>query len=250
LSGVQNFRDFGGYRAQHGPIRTGRLFRSAHLAGATEADLQQLQGLNLCLVVDLRRPAERTRDVTRLPAEFGGLVMDTDAGLAAHAPHLAFADKDVQPAVALEVMQDFYRKAPFDAATTELGRRYFPALAEAEGAVLVHCAAGKDRTGLLVALTHAALGVHRDDIFADYLLTNAVMRLDARLPELTRTMTQLYGREIPEAVVRAFLRVEEAYLAAAFAAIGEAFGGPERYLVEHLNLTPATLRRIEARLIL
>ena len=61
-------------------------------------------------------------------------------------------------------------------------RRYFQALAAAEGPVLIHCAAGKDRTGILAALTHHLVGVHADDIVADYLLTNDLLAIDRRIP--------------------------------------------------------------------
>ena len=74
------------------------------------------------------------------------------------------------------ISTNYYRDAPFQDRHIDLFRRYFQALAEAEGPVLIHCAAGKDRTGLLAALTHHLMGVERDDIFADYLLTNALAR--------------------------------------------------------------------------
>ncbi len=249
LQGVQNFRDFGGYRCADGALPFGRLYRSGHLGKATDADVVHLGGLGLCLVTDLRKPSERARDVSRLHPEFRGALLTSDLGPASHAPHMAFLEGDVTPDLALRVMRDFYRDAPFDEALTDLGRRWFPALAAAEGAALVHCAAGKDRTGVLVALTHAALGVHRDDVVADYMLTNDAVKLEQRLPELTRVMNQLYERDLPEAVIRNFLFVEPAYIESAFDAIEQAHGTVDRYLAEHLGVDGGVRERIAQRLL-
>jgi protein-tyrosine phosphatase len=57
--------------------------------------------------------------------------------------------------------------------------------------VLIHCAAGKDRTGMLAALTHHLLGVSRDDLLADYLLTNTAVDLEARAPGIARAAAEI-----------------------------------------------------------
>ena len=68
-------------------------------------------------------------------------------------------------------------------------------------AVLVHCAAGKDRTGILAALTHHVAGVHPDDITADYLLTNDPERLARRLPQVKDAIHEISGRVPDDAAV-------------------------------------------------
>ena len=65
LEGVRNFRDFGGYAARGGQLKRAKLYRSAHHADATEADLQTIAGLGVSLVVNLLRPAERDRFPSR-----------------------------------------------------------------------------------------------------------------------------------------------------------------------------------------
>ena len=67
LSGVRNFRDFGGYETPHGRVRTGRLFRSGHYHEATDEDLAFLNGLGVGFHVDLRRPDERDRQPNKWP---------------------------------------------------------------------------------------------------------------------------------------------------------------------------------------
>ena len=87
---------------------------------------------------------------------------------------------DLSEAAFRGYLLDYYTAAPFAPRHLDLFSRYFRALAEAEGPVLIHCAAGKDRTGVLAALTHSLAGVHRDDMLADYLLTNDPVRMAAR----------------------------------------------------------------------
>lgn len=67
-----------------------------------------------------------------------------------------------------EFMATNYVEMPFDIRSVTLFRRYFETLASGNGAMLIHCAAGKDRTGILAWLTHRALGVHRDDALEDF----------------------------------------------------------------------------------
>ena len=78
FDGLTNFRDFGGYRAGTGRLATGRLFRSASHALATERDLERLAGMGITTVVDLRRPTERERQPSRRWSGFQGLVVEND----------------------------------------------------------------------------------------------------------------------------------------------------------------------------
>jgi protein-tyrosine phosphatase len=79
-------------------------------------------------------------------------------------------------------MTALYGEMPFAPSHLDLFAQYFQVLAESDRPVLIHCAAGKDRTGMLAALTHHLLGVSRDDLLADYLLTNVAVDLEGRAP--------------------------------------------------------------------
>src|SRR5207248_694977 len=136
-------------------------------------------------------------------------------------------------------MTDYYRKAPFDERHVDLFSRYFAALAELDGPMLIHCAAGKDRTGLLAALTHHVAGVHPDDIAADYLLTNDPARMAQRLPMVMQYIEEISGRTPDAAAVLTVMGVEATYLEAAFGEIEARFGGPDAYLERVLGVTPA-----------
>src|SRR5690606_20696213 len=121
-------------------------------------------------VVDLRRSSERAKQPDRLPQGWAGRMVTTDLGGEGEAPHIQFLK--TQPLTedsGRRYMGQTYERMPFEPSHVALFRDYFDALASSNEAVLVHCAAGKDRTGLLVALTHSLMGVHDVDLMADYL---------------------------------------------------------------------------------
>ena len=169
--GLSNFRDWGGYRlANGGTMARGRLFRSAAPGAVSTRSADVLSRHGIGSVVDLRGTAER-----------GGLNALSALGLTVtHAtvePKMSPPLHDVIAAVTAtreavrDVMIDVYRA--FAGPAAEQFGAAFMAIAEAPGPVLVHCTAGKDRTGFLVAVLQRALGVNEDDIRAEFLATNA-----------------------------------------------------------------------------
>jgi protein tyrosine/serine phosphatase len=248
---IENFRDYGDYATVGGArLAPGRLLRSGHHARASEADLERLAALELGTVVDLRRASERAAQPSRRPLGFTGRVIESGDTDTADAPHITLLKTtDLTEETVRAFMLDTYRGLPFDPRHVELFSAYFEALAEGEGAVLIHCAAGKDRTGFLAALTHLALGVHQDDVLEDYLLTNMAVRLEARIPEIAEVIQKTYGRKPSLGAVRAFLGVEPAFLEAAMAEIEARHGGVEGYLSDLLGVDAARRRLIERRLV-
>lgn len=252
LEGVENFRDYGGYAgADSRRLARGRLYRSAHHARATDADLERMAGLKVAVIVDLRRGSERARDPSCRHAAFAGTVIDNDLGDEGTAPHLAFlAAGEMTEAAAFAFMVSEYERLPFEERHLDLFRRYFEALAQAgPGAVLIHCAAGKDRTGLLAALTHHVAGVHPDEAMADYLLTNAASRIDARASKTADALAETFGRRFDEAAVRRFMGVEAEYLHTARRVIDEKYGSMDAYLEQALGLDADRRARVEAHLL-
>jgi len=250
LEGVENFRDYGGYASRHGGrIATGRLFRSAHHGAATAADLAALADLDLACVVDLRRPRERDMQPSRRPEAFRARLVQCDLGDQAEAPHVAFLrETDLSPASVRAFFMDYYAKAPFEPRHLDLFARYFAALSEIDGPVLIHCTAGKDRTGLLAALTHRVLGAHADDVAADFLLTNRAARVEARAPMIAQALEAQLGKTPSDVAVRAFLGVDADYLEAAFQAIEARHGTADAYLAS-LGVDDAAAARLRDRLL-
>lgn len=251
FEGIDNFRDFGGYAAGGGGrLKTGRLFRSGHHGRATDADLARLADLGLTLIVDLRRANERAREQARRWPGFAAQVIENDLGQETLDEWGEFIlGSDLTPASFRGYMLDYYDKAPFQRRHVDLYTRYFRALADAEGPVLVHCSAGKDRTGILCALTHHVAGVAHDDIVADYLLTNDMDRLAARLPMIRQVILENSGKTASDAALMTAMRVEAEYLDIGFAAMAAAHGSIDGYLDQVLGLDPALRGRIRERLI-
>lgn len=253
LTGVRNFRDVGGLPTTDGRrVRSGLLYRSGHLAHATEEDRAFLAGLGLHTVFDFRNAADQALegpDVTlpgvrnvNIPlsdpadgADFWRLVRDGS---------LAQLREALPDGQGEATMLATYR-ALVSTRTAEHGR-VLRALADGALPALLHCAAGKDRAGVTTAVVLLALGVERDAIVEDYLKSNAPHRRyrvrrgptaeGGRSPEVMRLLAPLFDA-----------RAE--YLHAAFAQIDEEWGGVDRYLHEGLAVTPAHRERLRQRLL-
>lgn len=252
IEGVINFRDFGGYSTSSGGrIRSGRLFRSASHGGATDAALDAMAALDIRVIVDLRRPTEREREPSRRHPDYAGQVITCDlVGDAGDDPWWTFvSSSDLSESAFRAYLTDYYAGLPFEPRYVELYSRYFRALGETDRAVLIHCTGGKDRTGILAALTHHLLQVRPEDIVADYLLTNAVPEIEKRVPVLMQKIAQGTGREPSIAAVRAAWLADEVYLLSAMESIKTAQGSVDAYLSRVLGVDANLRRRIEANLL-
>jgi len=249
LQGVENFRDFGDYAAGQGRLKRGVLFRAAHQAEATDADLETLAALGIVTLVDLRRPNERERSPSRRWTGFSAQVIDNDLGVTGVDPWLEFiTSSDLTEASVHDYMDEYYRRLPFKERHIDLFRRFFLALAEGRGPALIHCAAGKDRTGVLAALTHHIAGVADDDVIDDYLLTNDPTRFDRRGQMFMDHIAGITGRRPDEAAMRAAMGVEARYLAAAFAVIKAEHGSLDGYLEQAVGIDAATREQVRAHI--
>ena len=251
FEGIENFRDFGDYpTVGGGRLKRGRLFRSAAHTRATDADLEALAALKLSLLVDLRRKHEREKAPSRRHEGFAATVIENHRDDPSRDPWVEFIRKGpIDEASTRDYMRAYAYAAAHEPSHVELFSRYFQALAATDGAVLIHCAAGKDRTGLLAALTHHIAGVHPDDILADFLLTNQVTRTPARIAEASRAIEKASGRAPPEAAVSAAVGVDAEYLASSMGAIRERNGTTDAYIRDVLGVDEAMREAILARLL-
>jgi protein tyrosine/serine phosphatase len=250
LQRVVNFRDFGGYEtAEGGCVKRGVLFRSAHFAEASDTDVSRLNGLGVGVVVDLRRPEERAREPNRWPGESGRTVSNDEGSAEGLPPHLmALMQADITAESVAGYMFNTYRDFPFDPRHVDLYRRWFSELSTIDGAVVIHCAAGKDRTGLGCALTLHVLGVGEEAIFADYEFTNAVLDLDSRMPRIIERMEERLGRTFDPEAVRPMLGVNPDYLRAALDVIETRSGSIDSYLENVLGVGPAERSALREKL--
>lgn len=245
---VLNFRDFGGWETvEGGKVARGKLYRSAAFHDATDADIARLNEMGLRFLVDLRRPEERNHEPNRWPGDNCRVIFnDEGAAGVSLPPHLvALLHSDLSPASTRNYMMSLYQEIPFDPRLIRLYRDWFSELAEG-GAGVIHCAAGKDRTGIGCALTLIALGVDEDTVFADYEFTNAAVDLETRMPRIQARMEERLSRKLNPEALRPMLGVEVDYLRAALDAIEARYGSTLSYLDTALGVGAperASLRR-------
>ncbi len=246
LEGVNNFRDYGGYAVAGGArLKTGLLWRSAQHGDASEADLAAIDALALANVVDLRGPSEREMKPCKRGPGFAAQLWTYPEETAGLALHTEAASGVITAAEARVAMIRLYEGIAFRGNLVPMLRCYLTVLERAEGPSLIHCVAGKDRTGFAVALVQSLLGVHADDVMADYLLTNRAGRIEERIAAgVFRTMERYASHDAD--TVRALWGVEEAYLATTFAAIGEQHGTVEAYAETVLGIDSAARERLRA----
>lgn len=239
-SSIYNFRDFGGYAGAGGkPVKTGCLFRSAHLNRLSDKDLTAIGGLDIGLIVDLRHAPERKRQPSRLYDPAPQIFEYQDGPKTeGHAPHEAFIEKDLNTAAdSHRYMMNSYAARPHDKGFQKIFAQTLQHLIADKGdgreGVLVHCAAGKDRTGTLVALIQALLGVSRDDILADYMLTMQAVNIDPILKPAAANYTKIHGREINPEALRPMFGVAPEFIDIAL----EKMGPATDYAAETLSFT-------------
>ncbi|SDB49752.1 tyrosine-protein phosphatase [Belnapia rosea] len=233
LDGASNLRDLGGWQVADGRrVRHGLIYRSATLAHLTERDVSTIAALGLRTVCDLRGVDEAAHRPSRLPdgAERIPLPIEPTVGA-------SLADLMRRELSTGEDVVDLLRRAYLDYGTRFIGayRNLFELLLQpGRHALLFHCSAGKDRTGLGAALILTALGATRETVLEDYRATDRLWRRDLALPPGT-----------PKPLADALYDTHPVLLEAALDAAIEAHGGEMPLLLERgLGLDARRLDRL------
>lgn len=241
LQGSSNFRDLGGYPAAGGKrVKWGHIYRSADISKLTDSDLQALQSRHVALVCDLRGPQEVAQAPDRLPP--GARRVELPAG-----------SEKIDPRALLSGGQNVNRDSLMRAVYTNLSffpAKYKPMFDEllalpTDEAMLFHCTAGKDRTGIGAALVLSALGVPRQTILQDYAATDIYWQA-GREQSLQRMSQAGLSAEAINAY-RPLMAANPAYLAGTFAAIDQQYGSVDKYLAQAMDLTPKKLAALRAK---
>ena len=251
LKGAPNFRDLGGYTTSDGrKVKSGRVFRSEGLNQLATEDYAALHELGIQLICDLRSDYERASKPTMWPQHLmpRTLVMDVNADLRAGKSDLwEMLRTDPTERGVLAMMMHVYKFVP-DALGKHLGKFFKAVVDEEQLPLILHCSAGKDRTGVLSAVLLMTLGVPRETAVADYMKTHEyrdAVKLKKKVVEL---MLPILGTAPPEDVVEIMAGVHPDYLNASFNTIDTQYGSITRYM-ESAGVTSAQIDKFRSMML-
>ena len=244
LENINNARDLGGMQAADGQkIKPKRLIRSSALCDASESDINTLvKDYKLSHVVDFRTEAERCEKPHLLDKFIGVkysflesfdkieevVTRDKESNYML----IKKVDKLTEEA-AIDIIEDFYDQLPTVASLQIAYKMFFKILLEnKDGAVLWHCSLGKDRAGIAAVLIEHVLGVSKEDIYKDYMLTNE--NLDQ---SITKNKNNAF---------RVFYGVRESFLDAWYQSVEDHYGNVDNYLNKKLGVGKKEIIKLRA----
>ncbi|PWI06185.1 protein-tyrosine-phosphatase [Streptomyces sp. NWU339] len=240
LVSVPNFRDVAGpgYSTPYGPMRPGRLFRSNAFLVSPE-EMAALTPLGIVAIYDLRTAQEvELRPDSELP---GATWRHTWVpGLPREVMKALRTAADLR-----EAMLDHYRGFVTDPDKRAGFAAVLSSIANQEGPQLFHCSEGKDRTGWVTMLLQRLVGVAEEDVAADFLLTNDLMRGSNASLEIAR---QFFGDRPDDFFVPGMI-ADMAYLEAGTARMETDYGDVEGYLRRGLGLSDEQVERLRRLLL-
>jgi len=241
MEGVLNFRDLGGIPTKDGRVvRWGKFYRSGKLSELSKRDLRYFTTLGVKTVADFRDDEEIKKDPNRYPENYvverirmpigdtsGNMQRELRKTVKKANPDNFDSEKFVAD-VMVEFIDSFaFQYQPFMEYVSN----------PAKTPILFHCTAGKDRTGLGAALVLAMLGVEREVIFGDYLMSNYY-----RNKKINSSLRKATLMGVHQKIVQPLVEVKSSYIVAAFEAIDRKYGSVENFLsveygMDELKLT-------------
>jgi protein-tyrosine phosphatase len=211
----------------------------------TTPDLEQLAKFGIRHVFDLRSNVERRIHPSQL-SDFNDIsyrFVDRDEIPGDITKILR--KSDTQPEESKSLMKLLYRRLPFD--FQDAYRALFELLEKGDLPLIFNCTAGKDRTGVAAALILSALGVRREEIFEDYLLSQACFDQSCNIV-LRGPLGNLFAG-VDRVIWEPIMRVDATYLGAMFEEIDHLFGSIDQYLTRVLRVSDASRERIRSNLL-
>lgn len=240
LEGGLNFRDLGGYATDDGRmVQWGKLFRSGQLSELTETGVQLAESLGIRWICDLRTESEAASD----PSPLIGAARYTNLS------YLAVASPEMVLQL-LPLTVDFFSEANrFMVKNTEMmGAILHQLLEEDASPAVIHCAAGKDRTGFAIAVILQTLGIPRTTVMEDYCLSNHFTE------KLWNKFASSSGISISNeedfAVMKAYMEARPSYLHAAFDEIDARYNSFDNYLFHGLGITQERRTKLQQKFLI
>ncbi len=237
LAGGDNFRDIGGYSTEDGHVvRWGLLYRSNNLAELSRDDLRYLSRLRVRLVCDFRSEPERVRDPSRTAGEKPAT---EELSISSEGLDPRSMQERIRTGITKDELEEIMIKSYQGFVThhsDQWATMFERILKPGNLPTIVHCTAGKDRTGFASAMVLAALGVPEKTIFEDYMATNKYRAGGYRWIKRAVPIYSLFrtrGQDLD-----ALIEARRPYLQASFDVINEQYGSVDAYLEQRLGLTP------------
>lgn len=245
-----NYRELGGYPAIDGKqVKFNKIVRSAGLDTLSPDDQQYLYDYGVRLDMDFRSTEERENQPDKVPAgvryDFNPVLAEDETQNSKTAAQLQAMMRE-DPENGYQHMLQVYRDMVQTTHAQDAYKHFFDALLDNEKdgeAVLFHCAAGKDRTGMGAFFFLSALGVPDDIITQDYLLTNETSK--NRVAEVLAEVRKNGGNETMVTNIKALFTVSTDYLATARHAIKNMSGDVQHYLRDVLTLGDDDIRDLQ-----
>ncbi|MGY3778498.1 tyrosine-protein phosphatase [Isobaculum melis] len=263
LTGTNNFRDLGGYQTKDGrQVVYGQLYRSDALNQLTAQDLIYLQeNLNIHGIIDYRSEQERAKEPDRLWENVNVLLLDPNAVMAElasetgqpkHTYHLSFVERLQQQKETemIRGLKDKLIQQYRDFILSETSRKVYREVIKAHLTdelvpIVQHCKGGKDRTGFGSALLLHLLGVPKETVMADFLLSDQY-----RAKHIASRMKQ-YQEYTDDVVLlenlKALTSTEASYLNASFEQIEASYGDFLTFVKEGLGVTHEEIEQLKAK---
>lgn len=246
LVGGLNFRDMGGYATIDGRrVRWNTLYRSGTTHAFTSEDMAHIASHGIRFAFDLRSNSERRRHRSKLDgvADIEYRFLDHDKLQGDLTRYLQMPNK--RPEQSRELMMSVYQELPYD--FREAYRALFVHLAKGDLPLVFNCTAGKDRTGVAAALVLTALGVPRETVIDDYVLTEQFF--DQSCEMILRGNSDSPFTEVEREIWEPLMRADAAYLRGMFDELAATNGSINRYLEDELSLTQTMIERIRVNLL-
>jgi protein-tyrosine phosphatase len=241
LAQGSNFRDVGGYETKDGrTVRWGKVYRSGAMPMLSEGDYALLSQLDLDSIVDLRSLEEREIAPDLLDDRTGALFLANDYSFQALWKNLQAGNGENMYKGTEKFLAPQYRMI-------------FNRILAEDGAVVYHCSAGQDRTGVATALLYDVLGVDRETILKDYHLSTELRRPQWEMPELDpakypgNPMVKFYAEMQAKGVTKAqplYTASGASHLAQFFTYLDQEYGSTEAYLKQELGFTDADISKL------
>jgi protein-tyrosine phosphatase len=245
LTGAHNFRDLGGYACAGGRVARGKIFRSGTLAALTDDDHAVMEALGIKVICDFRSTRERLDKPSRFAATATFEVLARDHETSAADLIRAMAAPGATPEISRGKMIDAYRTLPYEQADSYAG--FFKRIVAGDMPILFHCSAGKDRTGIAAALLLDVLGVERETVIEDYVVTDRF--IDGLVTIIKNDPGSRRLGAIPDHIWAPLVTADRAYIETMFETVEARHGSAEGFMREVLEMDESDIAGLRRQLV-